>query len=134
MKILIAVVIVVVLVLVVASCCRKKEIAIAAGGVYSVNRGEGEFGVTKVLVLADGVAHIRIYKNKFAERPTEIDLAELTLGGVDDPDGFGIGHLPIQEAEFRSWEPQLLAQTAVMEEELEGFNMWKEGGGGVWGQ
>ena len=88
MKILIAVVIVVVLVLVVASCCRKKEIAIAAGGVYSVNRGEGEFGVTKVLVLADGVAHIRIYKNKFAERPTEIDLAR----------NFGVGRNTVRQA------------------------------------
>jgi hypothetical protein len=68
-----------------------------------------------------------------ATRPRSVDLSTLTLGSIDDPDGFGIGHMPVQEAEFRGWHPQLLAMTELTEEELEGYEMWKEAQGGAFG-
>ena len=37
------------------------------------------------------------YKNRFKDRP-ERDKRELSLGKVDDPDGFGMGHLPLTRA------------------------------------
>lgn len=109
------------------SCSQKTPVELKVGGVYSVVSGNGDFGIVKLLVLKEGIAHIRLYKNKFNTRPNEIDLNSLTLGTIRDPDGFGIGHLPIPEREFLSWQPELLAQAEVKEDELDGYKMWKEG-------
>ena len=117
------------------SCARKAEPKVAAGGVYSIKSGGGEFGVAKVLVLDGETIHIRLYKNRFPTRPKSIDQTALTLGTVHDADGkFGIGHLPIRTAEFVAWQPQLLVMTTVSTNELDGYEEWKQAGGGVWGK
>jgi hypothetical protein len=76
--------------------------------------------------------HIRLYKNFFATRPTIIDQSKLTLGTIDDPDGFGMGHLPVSRDQFRAWHPVFITKTAVQKDELEGYELWKESNGGVW--
>ncbi|HEY1375981.1 MAG TPA: hypothetical protein VGF55_04270 [Gemmataceae bacterium] len=103
------------------------------GGVYSIDNGDGTFGVVKVLKLEPGVVHIRVYRNKYAARPTSVELSDLSLGGFDDPGGFGVGHLPISANNVAGWRPVLLAETQVAEDELEGYRLWKESGGGVFG-
>jgi hypothetical protein len=103
------------------------------GGIYSIDNGNGSFGIVKILKLDPGIVHVRVYRNTFPFRPFAINTHELTLGRVDDPQGFGMGHLPMSEASFRSWNAALLAETAVSQEELEGYNMWKQAGGGVFG-
>ena len=35
---------------------------------------------------------------------------------------------------FANGEPQLIAVDAVRPEELDGYDMWKEAGGNVWGE
>jgi len=115
------------------SCSLNSVVELTPGGIYSIDRGDGTFGIVKLLVLEDGVAHVRIYKNWFEQRPQTIELDDLSLGGIDDPDGFGIGHIPIPEKDFSSWQPELLTITMVEEEELEGYDIWKESGGGVFG-
>jgi hypothetical protein len=57
----------------------------------------------------------------------------LSLGTVHDEDGFGIGHLPLSARNFAHWEPMIIGHEEVSPEELEGYNLWKESGGGVWG-
>jgi hypothetical protein len=42
------------------------------------------------------------------------------LGSIHDADGFGMGHLPIDDGAFASWKPQLLLVQNVTTEELEG--------------
>jgi len=44
---------------------------------------------------------------------------------------FGIGHLPMSPETFNSWEPVLLSQQSISEEELEGYKLWKQANGGV---
>ena len=110
------------------------KIVYGLGGIYSINSGSGDIGVTKVLVLDGETVHIRLYKNRFKQRPATVDPKELSLGSIHDGEGgFGIGHLPIRTAEFRSWQPQLIVEAEITEDELEGYRRWKEAGGGVWG-
>ncbi len=109
------------------------EPELTVGGLYSVNDGEGDYGVAKILALDEEAVHLRLYKNKFSSHPSTIDSSTLSLGSTDDPSGFGVGHLPLSRKDFLGWKPVLLTQEAVSQEELEGYEMWKEAGGGVFG-
>ena len=106
------------------------------GDLCSVESGDGTYGVVKILKLELEIVHIRLYRNKFEERPRAIDPATLELGTIYD-DSFGIGHLPLGAREFDAWAPRVLAHAAVEAEELEGYEMWREaadgGEGGVFG-
>ncbi len=110
--------------------CSQSSEDWRVGGLYSIESGDSGYGVVKILALDPGVVNVRIYKQRFTTRPDSIDASSLTLGKIDDPDGFGIGHLPISEATFSSWAPVFLSQQTVAEEELDGYHMWKESGSG----
>ncbi len=101
------------------------------GGLYSVKDGETRFKIAKVLVVDKDAVHIRLYKNTFATRPDKVEPSILSLGSIKDKDGFGIGHLPLMPQVFAAGEPMLLMETEVTPQELEGYKMWKEGGGGA---
>jgi hypothetical protein len=101
------------------------------GSLYSVRGDEGSFSVAKVLVVDDKGVHIRLYKQKFQSRPESLDERTLTLGSIHDPDGFGMGHLPLAREAFWRMEPQLIQVSTVKEDELDGYREWKQAGGGV---
>jgi hypothetical protein len=103
------------------------------GGLYSLNEGDGAFRVAKILVLEPNVVHIRVYKERFNALPQDVDPAQLTLGSMRDPDGFGMGHLPMAPNAFLASRPVFLRQETVTPEELEGYEVWKDAGGGVFG-
>ena len=114
------------------SACDSKEVPAEewrVGGLYSTDDGNGKFGVVKILVLEPDAVHVRIYKQTFATRPTSVDPKSLTLGRIDDKDGFSIGHAPLSRRTFASWQPVFLSQQSVLDSELEGYKMWKEGSG-----
>ena len=114
--------------------CSKSDssdVPLKPGSLYSVDDGEGAFKIAKVLVVEDQGVHIRLYKNTYSTRPDKIDPSTLSLGSFLDKDGFGIGHLPLSLKGFRVWKPALLMEGKVAPDELEGYNTWKEGGGGV---
>ena len=100
-----------------------------AGGLYSVANGNGKFGVVKILVLEPDAVHVRIYKQTFQTRPASVDSQSLTLGGIDDKDGFSIGHAPLSRTTFAAWQPVFLSQQSVSDKELDGYKLWKEGSG-----
>ncbi len=111
--------------------CAARNAELKVGGLYSVDDGDGVFRVVKILVLDSSAVHIRMYANEFSTRPETVDPSSLTLGSMDDENGFGIGHLPLSREQFVKEQPVFLSQTPVTEEELEGYQMWKDGGGGV---
>jgi hypothetical protein len=111
--------------------CRKASASLQVGGIYSTADGKGGYGVVKLLAYGDGICHVRIYKQKFTTRPTTVDVGSLSLGKPGDPDGFGMGHIPVREAGFLEWQPVLITNTTVTPDELEGYKIWKESGGGV---
>jgi hypothetical protein len=111
--------------------CRKASASLQVGGIYSTADGKGGYGVVKLLARGDGICHVRVYKQKFTTRPTTIDVNSLSLGKPGDADGFGIGHIPMREAGFLEWQPVLITTSTVTPDELEGYKIWKESGGGV---
>lgn len=111
--------------------CRKSSVKLEVGGLYSINNGDGQFGVAKLLAYGDRICHVRIYAQKFPSRPATVEISTLSLGKIDDPKGVGLGHLPLREAGFLAWQPILITKTTVAPDELDGYNLWKEGGGGA---
>jgi hypothetical protein len=109
--------------------CRKPSVKLEVGGIYSINNGDGLYGIAKLLAHADGICHVRIYAQKFELRPASVDLSSLSLGKFDAPGGGGLGHLPLRETGFLKWEPVLITKTRVSPDELDGYNIWKKGGG-----
>jgi hypothetical protein len=103
----------------------------ASGDIYSVVSQDG-FSIAKVLAVDPTVIHVRIYKQHYSTRPQHLDLASLTLGTIDDPDGFGVGHVPLKKETFSPWDPVLITHAPVSTEELAGYEAWKESKGGVW--
>jgi hypothetical protein len=115
-------------------CGCSQAPSLKQGALYTVDDGEGFFRVAKVLVLDEQGVHIRLYKNKWKERPAAIDVSTLSLGGVHDPDGFGLGHLPLSRNAFAAWRPVFVQDGTVAKDELDGYERWKEGGGGYFGK
>lgn len=122
-----------------------------AGGLYSTFNGEesGDFGVVKLLVLEPSVAHIRVYLNRYHERPSDDEVGDLSLGnlmeemekaeklraeGIEYSPQFGIAHMPLDLRDFvLGWKPVFLRDDPVSEDELAGYQYWKREGGGVFG-
>ena len=101
------------------------------GGIYALPDSAG-YRVAKVLLVDSGIVHVRLYADHFDALPRDLQPDSLRLGKMGDPGGVGIGHLPIRAAEFATWQPVLLTRTLVRDEELEGYHVWRENGGGVW--
>ena len=90
---------------------------LVAGDLCSI-RSEDQFSIAKVLAISGDVIHIRLYKEKFNRRPLRVESGTLSLGGIDDPDGFGVGHLPLSRGTFSSWAPVRFQNEQVTDDEL----------------
>ena len=42
----------------------------------------------------------------------------------------GMGHVPVSHDSFHSWGMEFLQKSTVTEDELEGYQLWKESNGG----
>ncbi|MES2763782.1 MAG: hypothetical protein V4677_16320 [Bacteroidota bacterium] len=113
------------LVIILVSNCNNPGGNIKAGSICTIQDGEGKFGVVKVLVI-DGIeAHVKIYKNKFDQRPSVVDMKTLSLGSINDTDGFGMGHVPLAREGFDAWNPVMIGYEEVTKEDLEGYEIWR---------
>jgi hypothetical protein len=102
----------------------KDDKSIKIGGLYATQDKDGSWRVMKVLAVDDFAVHLRSYANKFPEQPKDVDPAKLTLGGLNDPAGFGIGHFPMAKEGFFKDNPVLVKVIPVKEEELEGYKLY----------
>jgi len=109
--------------------CQRTP-GVKEGALYTVDDGDGFYRVVKILATDDRGVHVRMYKNRWKERPTSVDTSSLSLGQLNDPDGLGMGHLPFSKKSFVVSRPVFLQDGQVAEDELEGYRMWKDGGGG----
>lgn len=105
----------------------------AAGDLLSVALDDGRFGVAKILVVTEGGLHVRLYVQRFGQRPRSIDPGQLSIApfgpGHDHP--LSIGHMPLTHARFAIWQPELIASgVPVRDEELEGYRIWLDDRGG----
>lgn len=99
---------------------------VQVGGIYASQDSDGQWRVVKVLASEEQIVHVRMYANKFSEQPTEKHLDKLTLGGLKDPAGFGIGHAPLSLAGFKKEKRVLIKVLLVKDEELEGYKLYLE--------
>ena len=104
----------------------KVDKSIQVGGLYTTQDKDGSWRVMKVLAVDESAVHLRSYANKFPEQPKDVDPAKLTLGGLNDPAGFGIGHFPLAKEGFFKDNPVLIKVVPVKEEELEGYKLYLE--------
>jgi hypothetical protein len=100
--------------------------SIQVGGLYATQEKDGSWRLMKVLAVDEFAVHIRTYANKLPEKPKDIDPAKLTLGGLNDPAGFGIGHFPWAKEGFLNESPVLIKIVPIKEEELEGYKLYLE--------
>ena len=112
-------------------CTPRKPVnpeaeGIQVGGLYTAQDQDGKWRVMKVLAIDDSAIHLRSYANTFDEKPTDLDPSTLTLGSIDDPAGFGIGHFPIAKEGFRIDNPELLQVVPVTDDELAGYRLYQE--------
>jgi hypothetical protein len=105
---------------------------LAPGDVCSIKTSDSGFGVIKILVVEKHLVHIRKYKNRFPERPYQIDPSGLSLGTIQDPDGFGVSHLPVSATGFGAWMPARICRQEVTDEELDGYRHWLEDQSSDW--
>jgi hypothetical protein len=99
---------------------RKLPSDLDRGDICAVMSGDGEYRIAKVLMADQSTVHIRLYKDRFFEPPSHVDTATLSLGRIDDADGFGIGHLPLSRLTFAAWAPLRIQRESVTDEEQEG--------------
>jgi len=94
------------------------------GAYYAVptsnDRRDSSFHVIKVLkVDAEGV-HVRQYEGSFNSTP---DISAL---GLD----VAIGHVPLSRTAFERMKVVFIEIGTVSEDELEGYRIWEDEGGG----
>ena len=102
----------------------QRNNAIQVGGLYATQDKDGSWRVMKVLAVDNSAVHLRSYANRFPQQPKDVDPAKLTLGSLNDPAGFGIGHFPLAKEGFLDDKPVLLKVVPVKEEELDGYKLY----------
>ena len=94
------------------------------GNLCAVEWNEGDFRAVKILAMEDGFVHVRLYADKFVERPFQVDPAQLELGMSHK--SFGIPHLPVSAEDFVGWLPGVIGHEAVQPEELAAYELWRQ--------
>ena len=116
-----------ILILVILACSSiRKRPGVKTGDICTVEEGNGQFGVVKVLMVDADRIHVKMYQNKFFSRPEMIDPATLFMGEiVYDESGITMAHLPYQKPEFNALKPEVEGNELVLPEELEAYRFWK---------
>ena len=78
----------------------------------------------QILAIGDGIVHIRLFADRFGERPFQVDPAQLDQGPTDRY--FGIRHLPTSVETFATWRPGAVGHEDVRADELDGYEIWRE--------
>jgi hypothetical protein len=95
-----------------------------AGDLCAVEWDEGDYRAVKILAIEDGIVHVRLYADKFVERPFQVDPAQLDLGMIHK--SLGIAHLPVSAEDFAAWLPGVVGHEAVQSEELAEYELWRQ--------
>jgi hypothetical protein len=113
--------------------CAGQSAAAVEGGIYSIlsDSEKGTYGLVKVLKVGPGAVHVRLYGGEYSARPSSVNPAELKVGTIQEG---GMGHLPLSARVFAAWKPVLITTASVGAAELDGYEEWKKGGGGLWDQ
>ncbi len=115
------------------------------GGRYRLRLDDGTYAIKKVIAVDRAAIHVRMYSNRYAEAPTTVPEGLELIGLGPDfleretrheplqvPLNLGIGHYPQSRASFHGTTGlAFLGVEPVTPDELEGYEIWREAGGGV---
>lgn len=87
------------------------------------------YSVAKLLHVERNGVHLRQYANRWEAPPVVVDPWQLRLDRFDAPH-FSIGHVPLSRPAFDAMNPAFIRLAMRSTDELEGYRMWQEGGGG----
>jgi hypothetical protein len=118
------------------------------GGVYSVAVDDRGYAVARVLATGRRSVHVRVYSNRYRDRPKTIERSQLFLAPTPDlsdaalnatrpenrpdPGAFAIGHLPLRRASFAAWRPRLIRVEPLQPGDLEDYRAWRASNKGRW--
>lgn len=97
---------------------------IVVGGLYATRDKDGSYRIVKVLVVDEFAVHLRSYATRFQQLPTQVRSADLSMGGLGRPEGFGIGHFPLAREGFDREERVLVGRESAADDELDGYRIW----------
>ena len=112
---------------------RSPVLHVRPGEIYSIAYDDNSYAIAKVLATDGGGVHVRIYSNRYPEAPRSIDVSTLRLGSIHDTGAPGLGHAPLTRRTFAGYHPVLLQFQNIEPDELQGYEYWKEAGGGYFG-
>jgi antitoxin (DNA-binding transcriptional repressor) of toxin-antitoxin stability system len=118
------------------------------GGVYSVAVDDRGYAVARVVATGRRSVHVRVYSNRYRDRPKSIERSQLFLAATPDlsdaalnatypdnrpdPGAFAIGHVPLRRASFAAWRPQLIRVEPLEPADLVDYRAWRTSHGGRW--
>jgi hypothetical protein len=77
------------------------------GGLYSIQRPGSDIGLMEILQIdEDGTLYLRLYVNRFRERPAQINSGELKMQGGPGGMEVGLDRMPMPIDEFREMKPE----------------------------
>lgn len=119
----------------------RSLLLIRTGGLYSVAVDDRGYAIARVLATGRRSVHVRVYSNRYRDRPTTMersqlflappaDLSEAALNATHpenrpDPGAFAIGHLPLRRASFAAWRPRLIRVEPLEPADLEEYRAWR---------
>jgi len=111
------------------------------GGLYSVAVDDRGYAIARVLAAGRRNVHVRVYSNRYRDRPKAMDRSQLFLAPTPDlsdaalnatqpenrpdPGAFAIGHLPLRRSSFAAWRPRLISVEPLEPGDLEDFRTWR---------
>jgi hypothetical protein len=81
------------------------------GDIYSVDTGESKFRAAKIIAIRGDTLLIHLYGASFDSRPGSGDLKNI------DAFGNNAAMMPLTKGFFKEWEPELILNEPVTEEE-----------------
>ena len=97
---------------------------VVVGGLYATRDSDGSYRIVKVLIVDEFAVHLRSYANRFEELPAQVSSSHLSMGGLYNVEGFGIGHFPLAREGFDREERVLVGREPVADYELDGYRIW----------
>lgn len=95
------------------------------GGLYASKNEDGTYSVSKILAIDASSVHVQIYRNRFREKPMDVNPAVLTLGKFGDAEGFGISHAPMLKKGWMDTHT-FIKTVPIRREDLEGYMNYRQ--------
>lgn len=133
-----------------------REVGLRFAPIVTLQVADQGWGVAKILKTDLRGVHLRLYSERWTERPSAGDVNPGALSLATLPPGFlegfedltrpeeflervealgpgqplGVGHMPVSRADFGRVEPKPLGLVPLAAEELGGYEVWKAAKGG----